>query len=399
MRPLPCQTLALAAAFLLLACDAPPTGTPTAASVASPGTDAVVPEFPVIVSPTLDKSTSVAFDGTNYLVAFVTGSPATIKARLVSPAGAILATVNTGRFGDNPLVAFDGTNYLLAWLDRSNMIQPDVNGWFVNTAGAKVGTRLRLTNTADAVIIDALCFGGGQYMVTYNRFDSRIHRRFISTAGVRGPDLPVSSSFGIGGFNSCATDGTDFLAFWVDSLNHTVARLVRGNGTIGVENVIDSTADSTSAIMSASFLGSRYLLAWADKKAPGDWDTYARQVNVLGTPVGNRITIEGGPNSSFVSSTTANGSNVAVWYSANVNAPANATSNVRFVNSSGALTGSIKTVFLTKQGGLVPIGGPVLANGTSYFFALNRAIAGVDPLEYADYTGWDVKGALATLVP
>src|SRR5437762_3122868 len=72
-------------------------------------------EFPIGNTANDESSISAAFDGTNFLVSyqerFAVGG--TTGAKLVSPAGAVLATVSEGT-GDAARIAFDGTNYLLA---------------------------------------------------------------------------------------------------------------------------------------------------------------------------------------------------------------------------------------------------------------------------------------------
>src|SRR5687768_12264637 len=77
--------------------------------------------FPIANTAQAEHSWAIAYDGANFLVGVQQDEGASgsiVGAKLVSPAGAVLATAFVPRSGDPPYVAFDGTNYLLAWADH-----------------------------------------------------------------------------------------------------------------------------------------------------------------------------------------------------------------------------------------------------------------------------------------
>jgi hypothetical protein len=88
---------------------------------------------------------AVAFDGANFFVvwmqlptnAAIVGSIYGVR---VSPSGSVVGSpiaISTQAYGQSsPSVAFDGTNYLVAWLDQRNQTTyPDIYGTRVSTAG------------------------------------------------------------------------------------------------------------------------------------------------------------------------------------------------------------------------------------------------------------------------
>ena len=94
----------------------------------------------------------VSFDGTNYLVVWqqLPGSGADqtlahINGARVTPAGAVLdspsiAISSTPQGQYSPVVAFDGTNYLVAWEDQRQQPGDDIYAVRVSSSGAQCRT-------------------------------------------------------------------------------------------------------------------------------------------------------------------------------------------------------------------------------------------------------------------
>src|SRR5215210_1501564 len=99
--------------------------------------------IPISTPATNDRvAPSVAFDGTNYLVVWRgwSASQYAISAARVSPAGVVLGpgefpieTMGVSQYGA-PTVAFDGTNYLVAWVHFPG-VSNDIYGARVNQDG------------------------------------------------------------------------------------------------------------------------------------------------------------------------------------------------------------------------------------------------------------------------
>jgi hypothetical protein len=336
--------------------------------------------FPVANSLTKnERSTSLAFDGTNFMVGFLSEPVGTgagiVKARTVSAAGVVGGVISTGRTSDQPpLVSFDGTNYLLVWHDITNAAAPNLRGQFLNPGGVKVGPIITITHTDNIDALDGLAFGGGQYLVTFNRTDGNryhwMYRKFVSPNGAVGSARPLDSSPAWSdrdGFSNLATDGTDFLAVWSrpSLITSIMAELVRGDGSIGSLNTVGSGGYYSRAV-TAGFAGGNYQVVWTGR----DYRTQVsavrgRPVSAAGVATGSVFYIASGIVSGSVVVTT--GGNVAVEF----NRYAGPDIMLRFMDASGTLLGTEKTLFSSSSKG-TPGPGPLFANGSDFFLVLNR---------------------------
>lgn len=133
----------------------------------------------ISTAPETRFSSTVGYDGTNYLVVWADGRNGNndIYGSRVSPAGTVLdpsgipiVTVAGSQY--NPSVAFDGFNYLVAWPDlRSGKnevygahLRPD--GTVVEPNGYLIQSRI----PAEAVA-SGLAFGFGQGLITWEDYD------------------------------------------------------------------------------------------------------------------------------------------------------------------------------------------------------------------------------------
>ncbi|OFZ66006.1 MAG: hypothetical protein A2V79_03185 [Betaproteobacteria bacterium RBG_16_56_24] len=120
-----------------------------------------------------------AFDGTNFLVGIKGDATAaqSITAQFVSKTGALVGSRITvpGFLGGAPQVAFDGTNYLMAWgADTVNNVSingsNDIYGQLIDQSGNKVGTPFNISNQAgreDFSGLNDVIFDGVNYFVVW----------------------------------------------------------------------------------------------------------------------------------------------------------------------------------------------------------------------------------------
>jgi hypothetical protein len=144
-----------------------------------------------------DMSTiGIAFDGTNYLVAWNdmtpwtntnTNSNARLYAQLISTSGSPVGDVisigspTLNKHRDWPVLAFDGTNYLLTWMytgtdanhngvcDSTEGTCWDAFGQYISTIGTLQGAAFSIAGGAQNQMAYPV-FAAGKYLIVYNSF-------------------------------------------------------------------------------------------------------------------------------------------------------------------------------------------------------------------------------------
>jgi len=245
------------------------------------------PEFDILSSANDDRSISGATDGSMYLVGFSTRG--IVRSFLISGGGTVGAQASTGRTGSDPMVAFDGTNYLLAWTDQNaGPTGPsNVFGQLIDASGNKSGSLLRIT-TEGSVTLAGVAWGGGQYLVTYLRDNldgtTGLYGRFVSAAGASGARILITNAFGSGTLNDVATDGTDFLVAWQSGTSGEVvkARVLQGGGTLGQVATLNSSPEPSTQSLGVAYTGGNYLVTWSDSVGLNESNVYGRLVTAAG---------------------------------------------------------------------------------------------------------------------
>jgi hypothetical protein len=124
-----------------------------------------------------DNPNSVTFDGTNYMVVWndeVDGADTGTWdsfGQLVSPSGALVGgrISITSELGPQVVtsVAFDGANYLAAWMDMQNATNWDIYGQYISRNGSPVGGKIRIS-TDPGNQLGGVGFANGKYLALVN---------------------------------------------------------------------------------------------------------------------------------------------------------------------------------------------------------------------------------------
>jgi hypothetical protein len=136
-----------------------------------------------------DNPTSLAFDGTRYLLVFHEQAPPGgnwfLLGRFISTSGAIEETIticDTSKAPAFPSVAFDEMNYLITWTELYNA---SLMGRFYNKSGIPIDTSFVIFGQlGDKVPVGGVGFGGGLYLAVATRLnsdfsDGDVYGRFI----------------------------------------------------------------------------------------------------------------------------------------------------------------------------------------------------------------------------
>jgi hypothetical protein len=224
--------------------------------------------FPIATGSPAQASPALAFDGTNWLVAWERASypSGDIFASRVSQTGVVLdpggipittAPADQGR----PEVAFDGTNYLVVW-----------SSWETPLSGARVSPAGQVLDPDGIQISNGgsddeprLAFDGANYLVVWSR-EGRVYGARVSSGGqVLDPDgIPISSvPVGSFGFPAVAFDGVNYLVVWTNQVDVYGTRVTRSGAVLDPDGIrISSAAWSDQEAPAVAFDGTNYLVVW-----------------------------------------------------------------------------------------------------------------------------------------
>jgi hypothetical protein len=282
-------------------------------------------QFDIAVSTSEEGTYDLAFDGTNFLVAVERDS--VIGGQLINPSGGIAANFgSTGRkglpnsasFGGQPLVAFGANKYLMVWGDSAAATH-DIWGAFFTKAGFMSGAPFAISKGTSEEQTAGIEFDGTQFFVTYlknagsSQNNTAVAGRFVSTSGVVGSEIVISSGAGDQVLNNLAFDGTNYLAVWVNDTNDSEVRgrFVSKAGVPGTEFSINNTAAPSDTPCTVAYNGSEYLVAFSDRvgAAADNFDLFAQRISTTGQKFGSVITISNAASRQIIPAIAFDGTN------------------------------------------------------------------------------------------
>jgi hypothetical protein len=280
------------------------------------------------------QSPGVAFDGTNYLVVWQDrrgGSSYDIYGQRVNTSGGLVGSAitisNASGNQSAPSVAFDGTNYLVAWQDTSSYGY-DICGIRVSTGGALVGSKITISNATNNQQSPSVAYGNGYYLVAWQDYRNGttcdIYGARVNTSGVVYGPITISNATNNQQSPSVAYDGTNCLVAWQDYRNSTTYSDIYGarvntDGTVldgsGIEiSLADSSQECPAVVGSGS---SGFLAVWQDtRNGSANYDTYGARISAGGsvTDYPNGILLTGVVNAQTNPAVAFDGTNyLVVW--------------------------------------------------------------------------------------
>ncbi len=263
-------------------------------------------EFPIALGPETVLGGGGAFDGTNMMFALMgdASNEYALSVQFVAMNGTLVGSrIPLGQTGSGPMVAFDGTNYLVAWTDSfptfasgdSNGIG-NVYGQFISTSGTLVGSRLTLltgVNIKWGKGRGNIAFNGTTYVLSCligaDHHTQYLYARRFSTSGTPQGGA-VQISIGYAREHAFAFDGANYLFTWCTS-NHPEADrylygqfMSVGGALIGSNFLIDGDEQPSDNPISIVWSGTKYWVAYFEEAADttGDWNIYYRFVSPAG---------------------------------------------------------------------------------------------------------------------
>jgi Secretion system C-terminal sorting domain len=238
--------------------------------------------LPISVDTSYQENPSIAFDGTNYLVAWqdfrssrfkIFGARVNQSGEVIDSSGFVISTGAQGP--TEPFLAFDGTNYLVVWNEpRGNRL--NIYGTRVSTDGNVLDTNgIFISVTASAARSPAVTANSNKYFVVWEddlTADSDIFGTRVTQSGAVLDSISILVSTGINSQRepSAAFDGTNYLVVWEDlqDRNYIYCARVNQYGTVLDTNGIfisNRRIDPEDfSRPSVAFDGSNFLVIWND---------------------------------------------------------------------------------------------------------------------------------------
>ena len=255
--------------------------------------------IPISTASNYQGPPAVAFDGTNYMVAwgdFRTYSYDAYVAR-VSKSGVVLdpsgIPVSAATGDENYLaIVFDGTNYLVVWRDERNGAYTDIYGARVSTSGIVLDPDGIAISTAPGhQYAPAVAFDGTNYMVVW--YDEHtgsyydVYCARVTTSGVLldPTGIAVSTGPNYQGYPAIAFDGIDYVVVWQDFRTGTYdvygCRVATNGAVLDPAGIPISTAASYQGFPAIAFDGTNCMVVWQDNRK-GSYDIYAARLDRTG---------------------------------------------------------------------------------------------------------------------
>ncbi len=245
------------------------------------------------------SSPSVAFDGTNYLVVWeewgcdsdIYGSWVSQEGAVLDSAGVAISTVaNRQR---SPSVAYDGTNYLVVWEDYRNVSDWDIYGCRVSPSGTVLDPGgIAISTLVYSQYSPSVGFDGTNYLVVWGdyrngSFDIYGSRVSYSGTVLDSASIAISTTAHWQLYPSVGFDGTNYLVVWEyhhsGSCDIYGARVSQSGTVLDSSEIAISTAAHGRWSPSVAFDGTNYLAVWQDHRSGSDFDIYGCRVSPSGT--------------------------------------------------------------------------------------------------------------------
>jgi len=241
---------------------------------------------------------SVAFDGSNFLVAWVDNrnmAGAIYAARVslggtnLDPAGIPICTLASNR--GYPSVAFDGTNYLVTWADGRRSDSADIYATRVTRGGSVLDPQgIPLVVGGDAHTFPQAAFNGADYLLVWDDVSDSgmcsIRCARVSPAGqVLDPGDTLCTAWSAW-MPVVAANGANWLAAWHDwrsEMNPGVygARITSAGQVLDPGGFTIGAADVGEGCASLASDGTNYLAVW-ERADESMLDVRGARINTAG---------------------------------------------------------------------------------------------------------------------
>jgi hypothetical protein len=251
--------------------------------------------FIISNAPYDQQFSSVAFDGTNYLVVWqdersndsydIYGARVNQDGTVLDPGGFVISNALYDQI--YPRITFDSTNYFVVWQDMRHN-DWDIYGARVNEAGVLIDTNgIAITVAPDSQSSPSVTSSGNNYFVVWH--DNRsgavdIYGTRVNFSGVvlDTAGIAISTATHEQGHPSVTFDGTNYFVVWDDYRIRTRgiygARVTQEGTVLDTSGICISLAPIDRIRPSVDFDGTNYFVIWQDYRNQ-NCDIYGARVN------------------------------------------------------------------------------------------------------------------------
>jgi hypothetical protein len=288
--------------------------------------------FPVSAAAAAQRYPAVAFDGTNFLVAWpdYRAHSYDIYAARVSPAGVVLdpsgipvsVAANPQSY---PAVAFNGTNFLIVWQDARSGSFSDIYAARVTPSGTVLDpSGIPVSTAANDQWYPVCASDGSDFLVAWQDFRSGsydVYGARVTSAGmVLDPSgIPVSTAANSQSYPVLGYDGANFLVAWaddrarVDNTDIYCARVSAAGSVLDPDGVEVCAAADNQTHPAVCFDGVNSLIVWTDERN-GSGDIYGAWVTPGGGVLGGGAVVRGEGNQTYPAVARATGGQIMMVY-------------------------------------------------------------------------------------
>ena len=256
----------------------------------------------VSAAPSAQFAPALASDGTNYLVVWHdnrNGPTLDLYAARVTPGGALLDLSGfaiTTATNDQwfPAVAFNGTNYLVAWQDARSGGQ-DIYAARVTPAGRVIETNgLAIVRLSNDQRLPAVASLGGDFLVVWQDGRNGVANQDIYAARLTGNGVLVETNgFLVSNANNnqsapaVGVVGSNYVTAWHDfrssiSLDVYAARITPTGGVLDPGGILVSAAVNDQWNVALAGNGTTGLIVWQDGRNGENDDIFGARLNESG---------------------------------------------------------------------------------------------------------------------
>jgi len=232
----------------------------------------------------------LCFGDTTYLAVFVKNDTCLYGQRVSRSGNLIGGQIQiSNNFAREISIAYDGTNYLVAWVEVIPTRDKDVYGQFVSKTGSLVGSNFLIDGGpyySDNPT--SLAFDGARYLLgQHESTDSgtMLYGRFITTSGSIDQTILICDSTEYPHFPSVAFDGNNYLTTWTQVYDRSLmGRFWTPSGApMDTPFVVFDSIDSKIPIGGCGFGGTLFLVVGSRVDYNfADGDVYGRFIQQTG---------------------------------------------------------------------------------------------------------------------